>query len=270
MARVKKTTRAPPGYNRGLAGVPQLDPTHAQPNHNQNNLQQLSQSFWEAPNPPDSEFVRMRDAYQMPPPPPPAVSEQEFMNEVLAGDYDTELELSASARADTSTPLRKKRKIAHGFTPDAGLEKNFVAGLQARKRTPSPLSRSLTDCRIRISALQSSLLILQDKKKELKAMKNRAPHFGDGRVVDEPETKDSSRHVTFVNYDAEHVRKRLETSKKELGVAKEEGDLEEKKRLAGTGQSGFQRAIAELMKEVNERNTASERGGDLPMSGMEG
>lgn len=104
MARVKQTRRAAPaGNNRGLAGVPQLDPTHAQPNHNQYNLQQLSKSFWESPNPPDSEYVRMVETYQMPPPPPPAVSEQHVEDENLIGDYDTALEHTAAADADAQT-----------------------------------------------------------------------------------------------------------------------------------------------------------------------
>ena len=104
MARVKRTSRAPPaGNNRGLAGVSQLDPIHAQPNHDQYNLHQLSQSSWEAPNPPDSDFVTMRDAYQMPPPPPPAVSEQDVEDEALGEDYDKVLEHTATAGADALT-----------------------------------------------------------------------------------------------------------------------------------------------------------------------
>ncbi|ERF69823.1 hypothetical protein EPUS_08024 [Endocarpon pusillum Z07020] len=287
MARVKKTSRAPPaGNNRGLAGVLQLDPTHAQPNHNQYNLHQLNQSFWEAPNFPESDFVRMRDTYQMPPPPPPAVGEQDVEDEIPSGDYDTVLEHTAAAGAAALTqPLHKKRKFAaHTGSADVGIEKHFVAGLRARKRTPSPPSRSSTDCQIRISVLESTLRILKDKKKELEdglAMKKRAPDFGFGRVVDKPETKASSRHVTFVNYDAkeeekmEHVRKRLKTLTKEFEVAKEEDDVEEMKRLTGR-MSGYQRAVAELMAQLAERNAASdkdeddEEDGDLPMSGMEG
>jgi hypothetical protein len=121
MARVKQTRRAPPvGNNRGLAGVPQLDPTHAQPNHNQYNLQQLSQSFWEGPNPPDSEYARMVDTYQMPPPPPPAVSEQDVEYEVLSGDYDTVLEHTAAAGADALT-VRSPHFVTDQVTSEISL-----------------------------------------------------------------------------------------------------------------------------------------------------
>lgn len=161
------------------------------------------------------------------------------------------------------------------------MEKNVVAALLVRNRTRTrlELSRSLTESRIRISVLESTLRILQDKKRELEdggAMKKRA--------LDLPKTKARSRHVTFVNYDAkeeekmEHVRKRLKTSTKEFEVAKEEDDVEEMNRLTRK-MSGFQKAVAQLMAEMAERDAASdenddddddEEDGDLPMSGMEG
>jgi hypothetical protein len=187
-------------------------------------------------------------------------------------------------------PLHKKRKFGALPGPeDIETKKNFIAGLLARKRTLCQLSRSSTDSQIRISVLESTLRILQDKKKELEDgffMKKRAPDFGDGRVVDKPKPKDKPRHVTFVNYDAKekekmaHVQKRLKTSIKEFEVAKEEDDVEEMKRLTGK-MSGYQKAVAKLMAELAERDAAGdedddddddddEEDGDLPMSGMEG
>ncbi len=97
MARVKKTSRAPPaGSNRGLAGVPRLDPAFAQLNPYQYNLHQLNQSFLVAPNPFDPNFDTLRDFDNMPPPPPPpAAREQDVENEVLGGNYDQVLERTA-------------------------------------------------------------------------------------------------------------------------------------------------------------------------------
>lgn len=107
MARTKRTSRAAPaGSNRGLAGVPRLDPAFAQTSPNQHNLNQPSQSSWVAPDPFDPDFDTLRDINQMPPPPPPAVSNQDIETEILGADYDRMFEHTAMAGADAPTVRR--------------------------------------------------------------------------------------------------------------------------------------------------------------------
>ncbi len=157
-------------------------------------------------------------------------------------------------------PPPKKRKIADAGPKYAELERNLV----------SQPSRSSTNTQIRISALESTLRILQDKKKELEgglAMMKRAPDAGKGRVAAEPETKARPQHVTFVNYDAKQkarmgrVQKRMKTSKKEFEVAKKEDDAEEMTRLTDRLE-WFERVLGGFKEHAAEREAASEEEAD--------
>ncbi len=128
MARVKKTSRAPPASsNRGLAGIPRLDPAFPQPypdqyNPDQYNIHHLSQSFWVPPNPFDPAFDTLKDFDKMsPPPPPPAASEQDVGNEVLGGNYDQVLERTAMAGADALT-VRRPRLITNQVISEISLQ----------------------------------------------------------------------------------------------------------------------------------------------------
>jgi hypothetical protein len=105
-----------------------------------------------------------------------------------------------------------------------------------------PLSSSLPGQQYRIRALEATLQILREEqgklqRRQLTAANEEESPVEKASITNQPETKDSLKHVGFVNWDEnekngkEKIQAKLEKLRKDMEAAKSAGQKSEMERL---------------------------------------